>query len=84
MDLRGGFDWNLVFKWEVLPPAIHQKRLLDQTAPIKTPMIAGGLFSINKTTFDYYGKYDPQMNIWVSYVMFITFIIIIIVNCHLN
>ncbi|KAH9527232.1 polypeptide N-acetylgalactosaminyltransferase 2 [Dermatophagoides farinae] len=64
MDLRGGFDWNLVFKWEILPPAIHQKRLLDQTAPIKTPMIAGGLFSINKTTFEYYGKYDPQMNIW--------------------
>lgn len=33
---------------------------------IRTPMIAGGLFSINKTTFDYYGKYDAQMNIWVS------------------
>nr|XP_027205266.1 polypeptide N-acetylgalactosaminyltransferase 2-like [Dermatophagoides pteronyssinus] len=64
MDLRGGFDWNLIFKWEILPTAIHQKRLQDQTLPIKTPMIAGGLFSINKTTFDYYGKYDPQMNIW--------------------
>lgn len=29
-------------------------------------MIAGGLFSVNKTTFDYYGKYDAQMDIWVS------------------
>lgn len=29
-------------------------------------MIAGGLFSINKTTFDNYGKYDSQMDIWVS------------------
>lgn len=29
-------------------------------------MIAGGLFSINKTTFDHFGKYDSQMDIWVS------------------
>lgn len=35
MDLRGGFDWNLIFKWEILPTAIHQKRLQDQTLPIK-------------------------------------------------
>ena len=31
----------------------------------RTPMIAGGLFSVNKTTFDHYGRYDPQMDIWV-------------------
>ena len=28
-------------------------------------MIAGGLFSVNKTTFDFLGKYDMQMDIWV-------------------
>lgn len=28
-------------------------------------MIAGGLFSINKTTFEVYGKYDSHMDIWV-------------------
>ena len=39
MDLRGGFDWNLIFKWEILPTAIHQKRLQDQTLPIKLVFI---------------------------------------------
>ena len=29
-------------------------------------MIAGGLFAVNKTTFDQYGKYDTQMDIWAS------------------
>ena len=31
---------------------------------IKTPMIAGGLFMIDKTNFDRIGKYDMQMDIW--------------------
>ena len=30
-------------------------------------MIAGGLFTVNKTTFDYLGKYDMQMDIWVRF-----------------
>ena len=89
-DLRGAFDWNLVFKWEALPLHMHKKRLTDLTAPIKlvffnlflfqfshkfllsnrTPMIAGGLFSINKTTFDNFGTYDSKMNIWVCFLFF--------------
>lgn len=35
VDLRGGFDWNLVFKWELLPQQLHRQRMVDQTAPIK-------------------------------------------------
>ena len=31
---------------------------------IKTPMIAGGLFMIDKANFDRIGKYDMQMDIW--------------------
>ncbi|RWS13908.1 polypeptide N-acetylgalactosaminyltransferase 2-like protein, partial [Dinothrombium tinctorium] len=63
-DLRGGFEWNLVFKWEFLPFYIRQKRYDDPIAPIKTPMIAGGLFSVFKETFDYFGQYDTEMDIW--------------------
>ena len=31
---------------------------------IETPMIAGGLFMINKTYFNTIGKYDMAMDIW--------------------
>lgn len=30
----------------------------------RTPMIAGGLFSVKKQWFDHLGKYDEQMDIW--------------------
>ena len=30
----------------------------------RTPMIAGGLFSIEKARFEEIGKYDMQMDVW--------------------
>ena len=63
-DLRGGFDWNLVFKWEYISKEERSLRKSDSTQPIKTPMIAGGLFMINKSYFDKIGKYDMLMDIW--------------------
>ncbi|KAK9739604.1 Glycosyl transferase family 2 [Popillia japonica] len=63
-DLRGGFDWNLVFKWEYLNPMERQSRQKDPTQPIRTPMIAGGLFVINKVYFEKLGKYDMKMDVW--------------------
>ena len=63
-DLRGGFDWNLVFKWEYISKEERSLRRNDPTQPIKTPMIAGGLFMINKSYFDKIGKYDMLMDIW--------------------
>lgn len=63
-DLRGGFDWNLVFKWEYLSEQERKQRKVDPSAVIKTPMIAGGLFMINKAYFDKIGKYDMMMDIW--------------------
>ncbi|KAL1509313.1 hypothetical protein ABEB36_004075 [Hypothenemus hampei] len=63
-DLRGGFDWTMVFKWEFLSFAQREARRRDPTKEIKTPMIAGGLFVINKAYFDKLGKYDMQMDVW--------------------
>lgn len=63
-DLRGGFDWSLVFKWEYLSQVERQSRQKDPTQSIRTPMIAGGLFVINKTYFEKLGKYDTQMDVW--------------------
>lgn len=63
-DLRGGFDWNLVFKWEFIPDQEMDRRNLDRTLPISTPVIAGGLFAIDKSFFDEIGKYDMEMEIW--------------------
>ena len=34
------------------------------TSPISTPIIAGGLFSIDKEHFWYLGAYDSQMTQW--------------------
>ncbi|XP_014673817.1 PREDICTED: polypeptide N-acetylgalactosaminyltransferase 2-like [Priapulus caudatus] len=63
-DLRGGFDWNLVFKWDYMTPEMRAKRRNDPVAPIKTPMIAGGLFTMDRSWFDTLGKYDMLMDIW--------------------
>ncbi|XP_061668824.1 polypeptide N-acetylgalactosaminyltransferase 14 isoform X1 [Syngnathoides biaculeatus] len=62
-DLRGGFDWSLHFKWEGLSPEERDRRT-DPTLPIKTPIIAGGLFVIDSSWFKHLGKYDTAMDIW--------------------
>ncbi|XP_077408761.1 polypeptide N-acetylgalactosaminyltransferase 14 isoform X4 [Vanacampus margaritifer] len=62
-DLRGGFDWSLHFKWEGLTPEEKDRRT-DPTLPIKTPIIAGGLFVIDSAWFKHWGKYDTAMDIW--------------------
>jgi len=63
-ELRGGFDWNLVFKWEVLPQREKARRKDNPIEPIRTPMIAGGLFVIDREYFHKMGNYDVQMDIW--------------------
>uniref|UniRef100_A0A1A8LDU9 Polypeptide N-acetylgalactosaminyltransferase n=1 Tax=Nothobranchius pienaari TaxID=704102 RepID=A0A1A8LDU9_9TELE len=62
-DLRGGFDWSLHFKWEQIP--IEQKMARSNpTQPIRTPVIAGGIFVMDKSWFNHLGQYDTHMDIW--------------------
>ncbi|BFZ07540.1 hypothetical protein BsWGS_10579 [Bradybaena similaris] len=63
-DLKGGFDWNLVFKWDYMSPEERNRRRHEPVSPIKTPMIAGGLFSIDRSWFNEIGQYDLQMDVW--------------------
>ena len=36
----------------------------DRTQPLRTPTMAGGLFSIDKDYFNEIGTYDEGMDIW--------------------
>jgi polypeptide N-acetylgalactosaminyltransferase len=62
-DLKGGFDWSLHFKWDRLTARDHAQRS-SNIDPIRTPMIAGGLFSVEKRYFEEIGSYDSEMDIW--------------------
>uniref|UniRef100_A0A0N5AR92 Polypeptide N-acetylgalactosaminyltransferase n=1 Tax=Syphacia muris TaxID=451379 RepID=A0A0N5AR92_9BILA len=61
---RGGFNWNLQFRWYSIPPSITKFRDADPTLPIESPTMAGGLFSIEKKYFEELGTYDQAMDIW--------------------
>ncbi|CAI9724744.1 Hypothetical predicted protein [Octopus vulgaris] len=63
-EIKGGFDWNLVFKWDYMSSEEIRKRETNPTLPIKTPLIAGGLFTIDKSWFNELGKYDTKMDVW--------------------
>lgn len=71
----GAFNWGLNFRWY----PISRRELVDSNGfvknkgevrmtelihPFHSPVMAGGLFSIEKDYFNEIGKYDPQMDIW--------------------
>ncbi|XP_052449415.1 polypeptide N-acetylgalactosaminyltransferase 6 [Carassius gibelio] len=60
---RGNFDWILSFGWESIPEEERVKRK-DETYPVRTPTIAGGLFAIYKQFFEHVGTYDDKMEFW--------------------
>ena len=63
----GGFNWNLMFEWRVMPHEELVRRRINSNltiSPYKTPTMAGGLFAINKKYFETLGSYDPGMAIW--------------------
>ncbi|XP_018427935.1 PREDICTED: polypeptide N-acetylgalactosaminyltransferase 12-like [Nanorana parkeri] len=59
----GGFDWRLVFTWHVVPDR-EQKLRRSPIDVIRSPTMAGGLFSVSKKYFEYLGSYDTGMEVW--------------------
>ncbi|XP_011304584.1 polypeptide N-acetylgalactosaminyltransferase 5 isoform X1 [Fopius arisanus] len=60
----GGFNWKLNFRWYRVAQREMDRRNGDRTAPLRTPTMAGGLFSIDKDYFYELGAYDEGMDIW--------------------
>ncbi|XP_047415941.1 polypeptide N-acetylgalactosaminyltransferase 11 isoform X2 [Sciurus carolinensis] len=61
--VRGGFNWGLHFKWDLVPLA-ELGGADGATAPIRSPTMAGGLFAMNRQYFNELGQYDSGMDIW--------------------
>ncbi|CBY32818.1 unnamed protein product [Oikopleura dioica] len=60
--LTGGVSWAMVFRWDWLTQGATST--MDHTKGLRSPTIAGGLFSISKSWFHELGEYDDQMDIW--------------------
>ncbi|KAF6027953.1 GALNT1 [Bugula neritina] len=60
----GGFNWRLNFRWYSVPQRELMRRRNDRSEPLRSPTMAGGLFSIHKEYFYEIGSYDSGMNIW--------------------
>lgn len=70
---RGIFKWPLVFGWGPLPADYIKNNNMTDTDPIKCPVMAGGLFSIDKKYFFELGSYDPGLDVWGGENMEISF-----------
>ncbi|TDH07001.1 hypothetical protein EPR50_G00118810 [Perca flavescens] len=70
---RGIFKWPLVFGWSALPEDYIKKNNMTISDPIRCPVMAGGLFSIDKKYFYELGSYDPGLDVWGGENMEISF-----------
>ncbi|XP_014887105.1 polypeptide N-acetylgalactosaminyltransferase 5 [Poecilia latipinna] len=70
---RGIFKWPLVFGWSPVPEDVIKKNNMKVTDPIRCPVMAGGLFSIDKKYFFELGAYDPGLDVWGGENMEISF-----------
>lgn len=58
------YNWDLTFDWYNVPEREMKRRHNDKAAPIRSPTMAGGLFSIDRNFFYEIGSYDEGMEIW--------------------
>ncbi|KAM4730852.1 polypeptide N-acetylgalactosaminyltransferase 5 [Anableps anableps] len=70
---RGIFKWPLVFGWSPVPEDVIKKNNMKVTDPIRCPVMAGGLFAIDKKYFFELGSYDPGLDVWGGENMEISF-----------
>ncbi|XP_073503251.1 polypeptide N-acetylgalactosaminyltransferase 5 [Phyllobates terribilis] len=70
---RGIFTWPMNFGWKPIPTEVLQKNKITEMDPIRCPVMAGGLFSIDRKYFYELGTYDPGLDVWGGENMEISF-----------
>ncbi|XP_070554390.1 polypeptide N-acetylgalactosaminyltransferase 10-like [Ptychodera flava] len=61
--MRGAFDWELYYKRIPINEA-EQKRRGHPSEPFMSPIMAGGLFAVDRLYFSEIGGYDAGLEIW--------------------
>ncbi|KAJ1128497.1 hypothetical protein NDU88_006875 [Pleurodeles waltl] len=59
--MRGAFDWEMFYKRIPIPTKIQNT---DPSEPFESPVMAGGLFAMDRKWFWELGGYDPGLEIW--------------------
>ncbi|GCB69690.1 polypeptide N-acetylgalactosaminyltransferase 10-like [Scyliorhinus torazame] len=59
--MRGAFDWEMYYKRIPIPVELRKS---DPSDPFDSPVMAGGLFAVEKKWFWELGGYDTGLEIW--------------------
>ncbi|XP_061559100.1 polypeptide N-acetylgalactosaminyltransferase 10-like isoform X1 [Phycodurus eques] len=59
--MRGAFDWEMYYKRIPIPARLQKD---DPSEPFESPVMAGGLFAMDRKWFWELGGYDTGLEIW--------------------